>query len=55
MLKKIPSCFFGKGFGCTVAMGGGLGGFLFGDGVPVFFAVGVTGAGAFAAIDYGGE
>ena len=53
--EELPGCFFCEGFGGAVAVGGGLDGFFFGNGVPVFLAVSVAWARAEAGVEDGGE
>lgn len=49
---EVKGLALGEGFGSAVAVGSILKRLLVGDGVPVGFAVGMSGSGALETIDY---
>lgn len=56
MASHFPGCLFGECFAGSVAVAKALEGLLFGDGVLVFFGIGVVrDAVAFGAVDNGDE
>ena len=52
LFDKIPCSLFGKSFASKVATRGVLERFLFGDGIPVFFAIDIAWPISFFSIDY---